>query len=78
MFNGEGHDCETMAKADRTEAAKSGSLMLLGDDDGDAVEVMIDGSGAVSIDIGGDVGEGEELKVGVTRFGMDERMSEER
>ena len=78
MFNREGPNYEPVTKANLAKASMSGTLMVGadddddGDDDDDVVEVTVDDFGAVIIDIGEDVGESEELKVWVTRFGMDE------
>jgi len=78
IFNKEGPNYESITKADLTKAATLGALAVPDDDDGDVVAVTFDESGAVTIDIGEDVGEGEELKVWVTRFGMYEGMPKEK
>jgi len=78
IFNKEGPNYEPVTKADLVKAARSGTRAVGDDDDDDdVVEVTLDEFGAVTIDIGEDVGEGEELKVWVTRFGMDEMPREE-
>jgi len=78
IFNKEGDLYGSITKADLAKSAKAGNLTVHDDRNEIPIEVTFDGSVSVTVDIGDEVGDGEQLKGWVTAFGMDEGMPMEK